>query len=95
MEWLFRYRSLVPDERKAWVYSCRSSDLVDPRPLQIVTPWAFQYKLIGGFGYTLTQQECTMTFGIDGDVTLFSTGVGRDYMVTLRLRCTILRNINV
>ncbi len=48
-------------------------------------PWAFQYKAIGGFGYTHYTEGCTMTFGIDGDVTLFTTGVGRNYMVTLRL----------
>jgi hypothetical protein len=50
-----------------------------------VMPWAFQYKFIAGFGYTHYTEGCTMTFGIDGDVTLFTTGVGRNYMVTLRL----------
>lgn len=48
-------------------------------------PYAFQNKLIGGFGYTHYTKDCTLTGGIDGDVTLFTTGVGRNYMVTLRL----------
>lgn len=48
-------------------------------------PYAFQYKAIGGFGYTFYTEGCTMNLGIDGDVTLFTTGVGRNYMVTLRL----------
>jgi hypothetical protein len=48
-------------------------------------PWAFQNKIIAGFGYTHTSEHCTLTFGLDGDATLFTTGIGRDYTVTLRL----------
>lgn len=50
-----------------------------------VMPWAFQNQIIGGFGYTVYTQDCTITFGLDGDATLFSTGVGRDYMLTFRV----------
>ena len=61
-------------------------ELVDTLALgKSVMPWAFQNQIIAGFGYTITKQSCTLTFGLDGDATLFSTGVGRDYMVTLRL----------
>jgi len=63
-----------------------SPDLVATLDLcKSIMPWAFQYKFIAGFGYTHYTEGCTMTLGIDGDVTLFTTGVGRNYMVTLRL----------
>jgi hypothetical protein len=61
-------------------------ELVDTLALcKSVMPCAFQNQIIGGFGYTITKQSCTLTFGLDADATLFSTGVGRDYMITLRL----------
>jgi len=47
-------------------------------------PWAFQNQVIAGFGYTYLTRDCNITFGLDGDATLFSTGVGRDFMITLR-----------
>lgn len=50
-----------------------------------IVPWAFQNQLIAGFGYTYEVQNCRMTFGLDGAATIFSTGVGRDFMLTLRL----------
>jgi hypothetical protein len=62
------------------------ADLVKTLSLcKSIMPWAFQNKIIGGFGYTVTTQDCNLTIGLDADATLFSTGVGRDYMVTLRL----------
>lgn len=63
-----------------------SKELISTLDLQkSFMPWAFQNKVIAGFGYTHHTENCTMTFGLDGDATLFTTGVGRDYTITLRL----------
>jgi|GEM_PF-5551161 len=61
-------------------------DLVSTLSLcKSIMPWAFQNQIIGGFGYTYVIQNCSLTLGLDGAAAIFSTGVGHDFMITLRL----------
>lgn len=51
-------------------------------------PYAIQYKLVGGFDYTLHRPCCDISLGLGADATVWSSGIGKDF--TLQARCTVL-----
>lgn len=51
-----------------------------------IPPLAYQVKILGGISYAFNEcDEYTLTLGFDFDWTAFKAGIGRDYMLALRV----------
>lgn len=50
-----------------------------------IAPAAYQFKVLGGLSYTFKEENTTWTIGVDGDYTVLKSGIGRDYMLALRV----------
>lgn len=50
-----------------------------------VQPFAFQSKLFGGIFYKMPRTEYDITLGLNADDTIISSGIGKDFTVSLNL----------
>jgi len=50
-----------------------------------IPPMAYQFKALAGLSYSWKEDDAIVTVAIDGDATVLKSGIGRDYMLALRV----------